>query len=60
MLKAAHRYTLWDFTCLKLCMLTLGIIIGAYFSAFFMNWIFIVCSIFVLSWLWLVYKTFMK
>ena len=59
-LKAAHGYTLWDFACLKLCLLTLGIALGAYFSAFFMHWFFIICTIFVLSWLRIMWRTFGK
>ena len=60
LLKRAHRYTLSDFACLKLCLLSLGVAIGAYFSAFFMNWLFAVCSIFVMSWLWIMWRTFGK
>ena len=59
-LKAAHGYTLWDFACLKLCLLSLGIALGAFFAAFFMNWIFVICGIFILTWLWLFYRTFMR
>lgn len=59
-LKRAQRYTLWDFACLKLCLLALGIALGAYFSAFFMQWLFVVCTIFVLSWLWIMWRTFGK
>lgn len=58
LLKRTHRYTIADFACLKLCLLSLGVALGAYFSAFFMSWLFVVCSIFVVSWLWIMWRTF--
>ena len=59
-LKKAQRYTLWDFACLKLCLITLGIALGAYFSSFFMHWFFVICCIFALSWLRIMWRTFVK
>ena len=59
-MNAAKKYTVLDFGLFKLCLFSLGIIIGAYFYAFFSLYVPIVWGIFIASWIWLIYKTFFK
>lgn len=59
-LNAARKYTLMDFGCLKIAVLSCGILLGAYFASFFMNIVGIVWVVFILSFLWIIYRTFVK
>lgn len=57
-MKAASKYTVLDFACLKIVLITFGILAGAYFSPFFLNHTGLLWIIFVLTYLWIMYKTF--
>ncbi|MFA6807661.1 MAG: hypothetical protein WCR27_01585 [Eubacteriales bacterium] len=60
MLKAAKEYTLFDFACIKVALLSFGLLIGAYFSKFFLNHTFFLWVAFILTYLWVLYRTFFK
>lgn len=59
-LKAARNYTLLDYAGFKTTLIFLGVLLGAYFSEFFLNHITWVWIIFILSYLWIMYRTFVK
>lgn len=59
-LNAARKYNLWDFACLKITLLSLGILVGTYFSQFFLNLISIIWVVFILTYVWIMYQTFIK
>lgn len=60
MLEAARNYNIWDYGFFKICMICLGIILGAYFAVFFMNHISFIWILFLGSLIWVFYATFLK
>ncbi len=54
LVNAARHFTATDFAVFKICLLTIGILLGAYFSTFFLNYITIVWVVAVLTWLILI------
>jgi len=54
LMNAAHRFTVVDFGALKICMLFIGILLGVYFSSFFMKYITIIWIVTILAWLILI------
>lgn len=60
LLNAARKYTVMDYACLKITLLTLGILLGAYFASFFLIHTFFVWTVFILSFLWIMYRTFIQ
>lgn len=59
-LESARKYTVWDYGTLKVCLFTLGLLVGQAFPPFSMLTIYILIILFILSYAWLVYKTFFK
>jgi len=59
-LNAARNYTIFDFTCLKITLLSLGILAGAYFSDFFIAHVSVLWTIFIVSYIFIIYRTFFK
>jgi len=59
-LNSTKKYNIWDYTWLKICLFSLGIIFGVYFTTFFTSCISIIWAIFIISYLWIMYKTFVK
>lgn len=59
-LHAARKYTIIDFACLKITLVSFGIILGAYFTDFFLNYTSFLWIVFILSFLWVMYRTFFK
>lgn len=53
---AAHRFTAYDFTIFKLTLLSAGILLGAYFSRFFLENITIVWIVGLLCWVVLMWR----
>lgn len=49
MLDAARRFTGFDFAIFKICLLSIGILLGTYFANFFQSWIVIVWIVAVLT-----------
>ncbi len=58
MLERTQKYNLLDFSALKTALVAVGILIGAYFSEFFLDNITIVWIIFGVTYLFIMYKTF--
>ncbi|MDK2821937.1 MAG: hypothetical protein PWP31_1902 [Clostridia bacterium] len=59
-LKATSNYSVIDFACLKITLVFLGILLGAYFSKFFLNHTVFLWAVFIVSYLWIMYRTFIK
>lgn len=57
MLERTKSYNLWDFSALKIALVAVGILLGAYFSKFFLYNIVIVWVVFVVTYLFIMYKT---
>lgn len=57
---AANKYTLWDYFCLKTTVLSLGILMGTYFSDFFMNYALFLWAILLVTYVCIIYRTFFK
>jgi small multidrug resistance family-3 protein len=49
LLHAAHHFTGFDFAVLKISLIFIGILLGAYFSNFFQTWIVVVWIIAITS-----------
>ncbi len=59
-LESVKQYTVWDFGLLKVCLFSFGIIFGVYFYQFFSSYLPIVWTIFIVSYAFIMYKTFIK
>jgi len=59
-LNAAKSYSLWDYGWLKLILTSFGILVGTYFAQFFIQYISVVWVVFILTAIWIVYRTFFK
>lgn len=59
-LNAAKKYNAWDYAWFKLTLCSLGVLLGAYFSQFFLKYISIVWAIFIIAYVWIMYKTLIK
>jgi len=59
-LGAARKYSVWDYGVLKICLFSLGILIAAAFPAFVLGNMIVIGVIFVVTYIWLLYKTFFK
>lgn len=60
LLGATKKYTILDYSCLKLSLISLGILIGTYFSNFFLNYTSLLWIIFIVSYIGIIYRTFIK
>jgi hypothetical protein len=59
-LVAANQYTVWDFGFLKIALLSIGLLIGAYYPQFIHSIAGILWPVFLLSLAWILYMTFAK
>jgi len=59
-LNSTKNYTVFDFGILKITLVSVGILLGAYFSKFFLSNILLVWIIFIISYVVIMYKTFKK
>ncbi len=59
-LKAARKYNVLDWAVFKFCLISLGIILGTYFAIFFRSILPIVWIFFILTYVWIMLKTFTK
>lgn len=60
MLKAVRKYNIWDYGWLKMALCSFGILLGAYFSEFFLRYITVIWILFFVSYVWIIYKTLVK
>jgi hypothetical protein len=59
-LKATKKYTIIDYAFLKIAILSLGILLGAYFAKYFLNHTLFLWVVYIISFLWILYKTFVE
>lgn len=57
---AAKKYSIVDYGALKIALLSAGILIGAYYAPFFMMYSMVLLTVFLISFIWIVYRTFFK
>ena len=60
LLKASRKFTVMDYACFKITLVSFGIILGAYFSKFFLYYTTLLWVIFIVSFLWIGYRTLIK
>lgn len=58
LINAAHHFTAIDFAVFKICLLSVGILLGTYFSIFFQNYITLICIVVVFTWLILIIRVY--
>lgn len=54
------KYTVLDFVFFKIALASFGILLGAYLSQFFLSIIAIVWIVFIISYIYVMYRTFRK
>lgn len=59
-LNSAKEYSVWDFGILKVSLICLGILLGTYFSDFFLSKIVFVWILYLATFALILYKTFIK
>lgn len=59
-INAARKYTVWDFAIFKFCLISLGILFGVYFAQFFQNYMALLWIVFIVSYVYIMYRTFVK
>jgi len=60
LMDSAKKYNVWDYGWFKMTLCSFGILLGAYFSQFFLRYIYIIWILFIVSYVWIMYKTFIK
>lgn len=60
LLKVARKYTVMDYVFFKTTLVSFGILLGAYFSQFFLSHTSFIWIVFIVSYLWIMYRTFIK
>ncbi len=60
LLSTTKKYTVLDYSFLKITLISLGILIGTYFSNFFLNYTSLLWIIFLISYMFIIYRTFIK
>lgn len=59
-MNTTKHYNVLDFAMLKTSLISLGILLGAYFSKFFLCYTTVLWIIFTISYVFIMYKTFFK
>ncbi|HWR39968.1 MAG TPA: hypothetical protein VN611_10750 [Patescibacteria group bacterium] len=54
---AAKTYTLFDYACLKIALITFGILLGVYFTEIFLRYTLAIWTVFIVSYAWIGYRT---
>ena len=59
-MSAVGKYSIWDYIWFKTGLISFGIILGAYFSTFFLDYIFVVWMLFSATTIFIIYRTLIK
>ena len=59
-MSSVREYSFWDYVWFKTSLISLGIILGSYFSTFFLDYIFVVWAAFILTTIFIMYQTIIK
>jgi hypothetical protein len=57
LLDSARKYTIMDYVFFKITLISLGILLGTYFSKFFSSHTLLLWIIFAVSYIYIIYKT---
>lgn len=60
LMNAARKFTVSDFASLKITLISIGIILGVYFAEFFRSYLMLLWIVFLVSYVWIIYRTFVK
>lgn len=60
LLDAARRFSAFDFAAFKICLLAFGVLLGAYFSEFFLAHIVYVWVLAIIAWTIVMIQVFRK
>jgi len=60
LLKVARKYTVMDYVFFKITLVSFGILLGTYFAQFFLSFTSFLWVVFIVSYLWIMYRTFIK
>lgn len=58
LLESAKKYTIFDYGCLKITLISLGILLGTYLPKFFLSYTSLIWIIFIVSYICIIYRTF--
>ncbi|WP_026691318.1 hypothetical protein [Alteribacter aurantiacus] len=58
--ESTRRYNMLDFSFLKVCLFAMGVLFGVYFSSFFLSYLPVVWIVAILSFLYLIVRTFKR
>lgn len=59
-LKGTKKYTVIDYAFLKIAILSFGLLLGAYFAKLFLNHTLFLWVVYIFSFLWILYRTFVE
>lgn len=59
-MQAVKKYSVIDFAGLKIALVVAGILLGAYGAQFFLKHTLFLWVVFLASYLWIMYRTFIK
>ncbi len=59
-LKKIKKFSIWDFICYEVALVSIGILLGTYFSVFFKEKIIIIWIITLITYLYIIFKVFNK
>ncbi len=59
-MSSVREYSFWDYMWFKTGLISFGIILGSYFSAFFLDYIFVVWMLFLITTIFIIYRTVTK
>lgn len=60
LLKVARNYTVMDYVFFKITLVSFGILLGTYFAQYFLSYTSFLWVVFIISYLWMMYRTFIK
>lgn len=56
--KRVQKFSIWDIGIFKLCLVSLGMLLGAYLSSFVLDYNVAFLVVFLSTWLWLLIRMF--
>jgi len=59
-MRAARKFTMWDYAFFKTALVSLGILLGTYFSEFFSDHTLFLWIVFLCSYLIMIYRFFIS
>lgn len=60
LMEATKKYSVWDYGFLKITLFSAGLLMGAYFAPFLLNYMSLLWIVFIVSFVWIGYRSFIK